>query len=174
MTGATSASFSPTTLPFGNAVRDDHPLVARVPLPFSPAAAMSLSPNSQSGDEQTPGSTGRTRRRIRRSSFPPAWVQTRRGRLGIATGTLLLLAVLVWRLAIPAVASPVEVPFSTVAAAIAAGELTVIDVHGGGSKIVARVANPSVGGAAQVSTRVPGAGVALSDLERWAASGITV
>ena len=135
---------------------------------------MSLTQESQPGDQQTRPARSGTRRRVRRQSFPPAWVRTRWGLAGIGSTVLMVLAVVVWRFTIPAPAAPAEVPFSVVASALAAGQVSAVDVHGEGSRIVATLASPRADGAVLLGTHVPGAGVSLADLERWAANGLEV
>lgn len=135
---------------------------------------MSLTQQQQAGSENSRTTPGSSRPNQRRKTFPPAWMRTRTGVAGLGLAALLLVMLIAWRVAAPGASRPTEVSFSTIASAIAAGELSEVQVHSGGSRIVAVLSEPRADGTTSLSSEVPGAGISLADLERWAAGGLVV
>lgn len=89
----------------------------------------------------------------------------------------LLASVAIWRgsQAVPTVHEPV--PYSHVAAAIAAGQIERLRVLDGGTRVVATFRQPQLVEGREtrvVETVVPTRAVTLSDLERWSATGAEV
>ena len=94
--------------------------------------------------------------------------------MGLVAGLAVLATLVAWPALVSGNSEPSEVAFSSVASAIASGEVSAIEVLDDGARIVARLGSASGGAVALLGTRVPGAGVSLADMERWSASGIVV
>jgi cell division protease FtsH len=83
-----------------------------------------------------------------------------------------------WRITRPAVAlAPPAVSYSELATALTSGEVKSLEVQDGGSRLVATLRAPRTVGEREVSeveAQVPARAIALSDLERWSATGTEV
>ncbi len=97
--------------------------------------------------------------------------------IGLALLLALLTSLIAWRATRPdAVANPL-VPYSDLATALTAHEVSDLVVQDGGSRIVATLHAPRVIDGREVATleaQVPSRGVSLEDLERWSATGTEV
>lgn len=155
-------------------IANDRNRLVGKPFVTSPAAQMSTRPPHESIGEPKQHSDQRTRRRLTRSTVLPRWMRSHAGQIGTVAVLALLAAVIAWPAVVSQRPAPAEVAFSSVAAAIATGEVSAIEVLDDGSRIVATLGNRASAAAALLSTQVPGSGVSLADMERWSASGIVV
>jgi cell division protease FtsH len=97
--------------------------------------------------------------------------------IGLALVAALLVALSAWRPTRPDVATNPLVPYSDLATALSAHEISDLVVQDGGAKIVATLRAPRTIDGEKVSTleaQVPTRAVSLEDLERWSATGTEV
>jgi cell division protease FtsH len=97
--------------------------------------------------------------------------------IGLALVAALLVALIAWRATRPEVATNPLVPYSDLATALTAHEISDLVVQDGGAKIVATLRTPRTIDGAKVTTleaQVPTRAVSLADLERWSATGTEV
>ncbi len=96
---------------------------------------------------------------------------------GVTLSLLFVGATIVWRLVVAGAVLPPQVAYSAFAQAVTAGSVASIDVSDHGRRLTATLeggaALAAAPGAAEVVAYVP-MPVALADLERWSAAGITV
>ncbi|MGH7720109.1 MAG: AAA family ATPase, partial [Gemmatimonadaceae bacterium] len=96
---------------------------------------------------------------------------------GALLAGVLGMAVVAWKMRAPAEVRNPVVPYSQVAAALAAKRVSELRVEGGGARLVATLHEPARVGERTVTTietSVPMRAVTLADLERWSASGARV
>ncbi len=97
--------------------------------------------------------------------------------IGLALVAALLVALIAWRATRPEVVANPLVPYSDLATALSAHEISDLVVQDGGAKIVATLRTPRVIDGEQVTrleAQVPSRAVSLEDLERWSATGTEV
>ncbi len=155
-------------------------VLAPVETPQSPSfnpGSMS-SPAPRRSTRRLSPAEGRARRAVWRLLVSPTRTGPARYWPGGATLAVLLLAItIVWRIALGGAALPPLVGYSEIAGAIGSGKVAAIEVSESGRRLVATLAPTSTlataPGASEVVTYVP-VPVALADLERWSATGISV
>ena len=97
--------------------------------------------------------------------------------VGVALAAIAIIALIAWSSARPRVVPNPLVPYSELATALTAHEISDLVVQDGGARIVATLKAPRVVDGRKVSTleaQVPTRAVSLSDLERWSATGTEV
>jgi cell division protease FtsH len=97
--------------------------------------------------------------------------------IGLALAAVTVIALIAWRATRPDVVTNPLVPYSDLATALSAHEISDLVVQDGGAKIVATLRTPRVVDGREVSkleAQVPSRAVSLEDLERWSATGTEV